>query len=241
MRYTLQTLTLLLVAFSTVNLFAQNVLEYRASYTASANGIRATASRELVKLPDNRYQLSNSLRAEFAGTSLAALQEESTFRFAQGLIQPLSYAYNLSGIAQESKSIGLNWDAKIAVSSEGLDSWTLQLLDNTQDPLSYQLALRIALLNEDDVRQLEIPVIDKDEIEIQRFRLLGEETLATKAGLLTCLKLERVNDEGESKSTLIWLAKDWNFLLAKIERNNGKGLTINLNLDSAEVDGVTVN
>ena len=221
-------LTALVFGLFTLALNAAELTEYSANYTASANGIKAKAVRSLQRDELGLYHLDNSLVAEFAGRELASLKESSSF-LIQGLaLQPQTYSYSLQGIGREAKSIRFDWNAQVAVSAEDLDSWMLPLQTNTQDPLSYQAALQLKLEN-NQRSELEWPIVNGDKIEIQTFKIEGEESLDTAAGLVECVRLIRVREDGAS-STTIWLAKNWAYLLTKIEQVNSSGITIVLEL-----------
>jgi hypothetical protein len=231
-------LTALVFGLFTLALNAAELTEYSANYTASANGIKAKAVRSLQRDELGLYHLDNSLVAEFAGRELASLKESSSF-LIQGLaLQPQTYSYSLQGIGREAKSIRFDWNAQVAVSAEDLDSWMLPLQTNTQDPLSYQAALQLKLEN-NQRSELEWPIVNGDKIEIQTFKIEGEESLDTAAGLVECVRLIRVREDGAS-STTIWLAKNWAYLLTKIEQVNSSGITIVLELESATVGGIAV-
>ncbi len=234
---TLASIATLLFSFYSSSLSAAELADYSARYTASANGLKASAIRTLALTSDGLYQLSNRLVAEFAGTELASLDESTVFAVTDSTLQPQSYSYVLRGLGRESKAIVFDWDASLASSSEDSDSWTLPLAANTQDPLSYQAALQM-MLAQDGPTEVAVPIIDGDKIDVQRFRIEGEEVLATPVGLLNCSRLVRVRDD-DAKSTTIWLAKDWNFLLVKIEQLSS-GVSIVLELESAVVDGEVV-
>jgi hypothetical protein len=139
-----QILSLLIAIFTLIMtassmLSAQSLTTFSSDYSASANGIKAKASRSLKRLNDGGYQFENTLTAEFAGATLATLIETSQFKLVGQSIIPEHYQYSLTGISNDSKVITFDWPALLAVSSEALKSWTVELLDNTQDPLSYQL------------------------------------------------------------------------------------------------------
>lgn len=228
-------LTVLLYTVFSATVSAAELTEYSATYTASANGLKANAKRSLYINSDGHYQLDNALVAEFAGTELASLNESSTFILQDSMLQPQSYNYRLSGLGREAKSIAFDWDAQVAVSAEDLESWVLQLQTDTQDPLSYQAALQL-LLTDSNLTDVSWPIINGDKIEIERYRIEGEEILETPVGPLNCMLLIRVRDDN-SKSTRIWLAKDRAFLLTKIEQINSSGVRIVLELESAIVNG----
>lgn len=223
--------------------YAQNtpLLEYVAQYEASANGLEATATRSLNRTDENSYRLSNSLEASIAGQALANLDQASEFIIDGGRIVPLNYSYQLSGVSRASHTIFFNWDAEVALSTEGDESWQLQLKEGVMDQLSYQVAIRQALMdNTEDETSFSFEIIDGDAIEIQEYRLVGEEITSTPLGELSTLKLEQVREASDERVTEIWLALEWDFLLTRIEQLNSSGLRISLELKSAKLDGNTV-
>ena len=217
------------------------LLEYVAEYEASANGLAATATRSLSKIDENSYRLSNSLQASLAGQTLASLVQASEFIIEGNRVVPLNYTYQLSGVSRASHAIFFNWDAEIALSTEDDESWQLPLRDGVMDQLSYQVALRQALIDNSDSEAIfSFDIIDGDAIEMQQYRLVGEEILSTPLGELNTLKLERVREASDQRASKIWLAVDWNFLLTRIEQLNNSGLRIVLELKSAELNGEIV-
>ena len=217
------------------------LLEYVAEYEASANGLAATATRSLSKIDENSYRLSNSLQASLAGQNLASLVQASEFIIEGNRVVPLNYTYQLSGVSRASHAIFFNWDAEIALSTDDDESWQLPLRDGVMDQLSYQVALRQALIDNSDSEAIfSFDIIDGDAIEMQQYRLVGEEILSTPLGELNTLKLERVREASDQRASKIWLAVDWNFLLTRIEQQNNSGLQIVLELKSAELNGEIV-
>jgi hypothetical protein len=215
-------------------LSAQSLTTFSSEYSASANGIKAKASRSLKRLDDGGYQFENTLTAEFAGTTLATLIESSQFKLVGQSIIPARYQYSLTGISDDSKVIAFDWPALLAVSSEALKSWTIELTNNTQDPLSYQLVLAQYLANHTG-SLFEIPIIDGADVEIQRFKIIAEEVLDSAIGRLDCVIVERIKDDDDKRTTTIWFAKDHSYLLAKLKQTTAGGLTISLELESAVI------
>ena len=223
--------------------YSQNtpLLEYVAEYEASANGLAASATRSLSKIDENSYRLSNSLKASIAGQTLATLDQASEVTIQGSRILPLNYSYQLSGISRASHAIFFNWDAEVALSTEDDESWQLPLKEGVMDQLSYQLAIRQALIDTtEDETTFSFEIVDGDAIEMQEYRLVGEEVISTPLGELSTLRLERVREASDERVTEIWLAQDWDFLLTRIEQLNNSGLRISLELKSAELGGNTV-
>ena len=68
---------------------------------------------------------------------------------------------------------------------------------------------------------------------------IGEEVLDTPLGKLNTVKLERIRSATSSRSTIIWLAPDWQFLVARIEQVDGS-LQMQLVLETADIGGAAV-
>jgi len=214
-------------------------LTYSAHYEASANRLSASATRTLSLLDNGHYELVNDLQATVLGQPIATLAQRSEFHYVDEAMKTDLYTYKLSGIKSDRRRMTFDWDAGIVESTADDETWELALQAQTFDPLSHQLALRQQLLAGNDT-DFEYAVVDGDEIEQQRYELLGEEILETPLGKLNTLKFERVRAAGSSRATIIWLAKDWNYLIARIEQVNGSGLAVTVDLEEAEIGGASV-
>jgi len=225
---------------------AQSITEtpatYVANYQASANGIRATAKRSLTKLDDVTYELANELQAVVLGQEIARLDQRSRFQYLDNMVATQNYSYTLSGISSDLRNINFDWKAGTALSVEDDESWTLNLEDQVYDPLSHQFMMSQQLLNDRSStysKSYEYKIVDGDEIETHLYEYIGAEILETPLGQLNTIKLERVRSTGSSRSTTIWLAPEWEFLVAKIEQTDGS-LQIVLELAEAQISGRTV-
>ena len=233
----------ILTTTAITSLHAQDVAEYSARYQASANGVSAIAQREFIKINDNSYRLQIRLLAEIAGQQLAKLEQTSEIAFINNSFQPLSYSYMLSGISTEAHAINYNWEAKLALSRRDEESWSIDLNGAVWDQLSHQFALRQIFVNkkaETNSGEHEFLLIDGDEVEIHRYTVIGEEILITTLGSLSTVRLERIQEDSETRKTSIWLAKDWGYLLARIEQINDSGLRIEFDLENAVLGGKQV-
>jgi len=72
--------------------------------------------------------------------------------------------------------------------------------------------------------------LSKGRLETFRFRILGEETLGTALGRMATVKVERVRETSNGKSTRIWLAKDRNYAPVLIQENNSNGDDVEMKL-----------
>lgn len=221
---------------------AQTIIPFTARYKASANGLTANATRSLTTLDDGVLLLSNELQATVLGQEIARLRQRSEFHVNGEQLISKNYTYQVSGITSDQRSIEFDWQSRTALSREDDEQWRVPLTLDAYDPLSHQFALSQTLrLHGIDPAGSETPgqfafdVVDGDKIETHLYQFLGEEVLQTPLGTVNSVKLERVRENSSSRSTLIWLAPDWDYLLARIEQVNGSGLQIKLELESATV------
>lgn len=222
------------------NVYSQALTEFSAYYVASTNGISGEAERHLIHQGDERYRLNVSLEAKVAGVNIGDLEQSSEFLLTQHGIQPQQYHYQVSGVSSDVESVSFNWDAGIALSAEEDESWTIELEGQVLDQMSYQQALAMAVQTDPTASSYEFKLVDGPVVEAHQFRHLGEENIETPLGPLRCVKLERVRESDSGRATTIWLAADWEHLLAKIEQRNPSGMQIELSLRMALVGGETV-
>lgn len=234
-------LTLVLLLFFSFPATAQTIVEFHALYSASANGISGHASRSLTENSSDGFQFSSELVAEVAGIEVARLKESSHLRIENGQIKPHRYQFEMSGLRDKYSQITFDWDSGIAVNSGSAVSTSAILTSGTQDPLSYQLQLQLSnALLVDTNETFELSIVDDDSIDTQTFAVVAQESISTQLGILDCIVVERVErarSEDDKKSTRIWFAKDYSHLMAKLEQITANGLRINLEIESAQING----
>ena len=207
---------------------------FTASYTADWKQlpISGSAERNLKALDNGRWEL------EFEASMLVAgLTEVSVFTLEKGTFLPLSYHFGRSGIGK-SKEINLDfdWQQKQVMGTHRDESVHLPLNRGLLDKSTYQLALQQDVA--DGMTSMTYQVVDGDEVETYDFRVLGEERVRTKAGLIDAIKVERVRDPTKSsRKTILWLAKDWNFLLVRLHQVEKDGKEYQIMLKQGEVAG----
>ncbi len=217
-----------------VSVNAQSPKEYSLQFQASANSISATANRSLARDSVDTFLLTNALEAKLGTQLIARIEQTATLQFTDTRIRPLSYSYLQTGLSQETQAVNYNWDAMLALSAEDDESWSIDLSSASYDQLSHQFALRQALFSGSN--DLSFAVIDEDEIENYRYRLIDKEIVATPLGNFNSTKVERIRDEDDDRTTVFWLADDWDYVLIRMEQRNS-GLTILLELNGGTLAG----
>jgi hypothetical protein len=213
---------------------SETLKPFSASYTADWKQVpvSGTAERSLKSQADGRWELSFE-----ASMLVASLTEVSTFKVDSDNLIPLTYRFKRSGLGS-SKEIehDFDWEQKQVLGSERGKPVRLAINRGVLDKSTYQQALQ------QDVAagktSMTYQVIDGDEIDVYDFRVLGEEVVRTKAGLIDAIKVERVRDPTQSqRKTVLWFAKDWNHLLVRLHQVEKDGKEYQIMLKKGSVDG----
>lgn len=208
---------------------------FRADYKAQFNDITVTATRSLTPLEGGEQLFS--FKAE---TWLATLLESSQFRWSEdSTLVPQKYHYQRSVFGKKRKAIlNFNWQKMTVVNNVQEHSWSMSIPLMVQDKLSYQLQLRSDLLN--NKSSLKYHIADGGHLKTYLFETMGEEVLNTPVGPLHTIKIKKVNAKGKRRTTYIWMAKNWDFLLVKLQQTERDGKTYSIHLLNAEIAGQQV-
>lgn len=209
--------------------------DFRAIYKAKFSGFSIEASRELHTLPNKQQQLSFR-----ASTWLAKLNETSRFSWGDlGQLIPRRYEYHRSGLGKPRDAVlDFDWARLKVVNNVQAKPWSMTIPELTLDKLSYQLQLRSDLLN--GKQSLQYDIADGGRLKTYLFEMVGEEMLQTRLGKLATVKIKKIRSTGKKRTTYIWMAKNWDYLLVKLQQTENNGKTYAIHLLSAEIDGETV-
>jgi hypothetical protein len=210
---------------------------FSASYTADWKQlpVSGTASRSLEATGNDQWKLSFE-----ASMLVASLTEQSILRFENAALLPQSYLYERSGLGKGKKiEHSFDWKDKQVVGSDRGNPVRLPLNRGMLDKSSYQLALQYDVAA--GKQSMSYQVVDGDEVETYDFRVLGEEVVRTKAGMVDAIKVERVRDPTQTtRKTVLWFAKDWNYLLVRLHQVETDGKEYQIMLKEGTVDGKPV-
>lgn len=228
---------MLALALFSLPALAAEPKSFSASYTADWKQVpvSGSAERSLQKLDDGRWQLVFK-----ASMLVAGLTEQSTFTVDGDALLPQSYKFERSGLGK-SKDVefDFDWSQKQVIGSDRGNPVRFPLNRGMQDKSTYQLALQHDVAAGE--KSMSYQVVDGDEIETYDFRVLGEEVVRTAAGLIDAIKVERVRDPTQSsRKTILWFAKDWDYLLVRLHQVEKDGKEYQIMLKSGTVDGKNV-
>lgn len=228
---------LMLLALFTLPLQAAELQPFSASYTADWKQvpISGTAGRSLKPLDNGRWELSFE-----AAMLVASLNETSTLRVENGALLPLTYRFERSGLGKSKEvELDFDWTEKQVLGSDRGEPVRQTLNRGLLDKSTYQLALQQDVA--DGKQSMSYQVIDGDDIETYDFRVLGSERVRTQAGLIDAIKVERVRDPTQSsRKTVLWFAKDWDYLLVRLHQVEKDGKEYQIMLKDGKVNGRTV-
>lgn len=208
---------------------------YEARYEARAMGMRTSAWRTLA-LNNNVFQLDHGLAVSVLGANLITVNERTEFHWQEQQAVPLQYHYKQSGVRKRDERVMFDWPTLSATMNRDGREQTQTLEAGYQDNLSFSAQMSADLLNKPELRApetiLSYQILDARRLEIQDYKVIGEERISTPAGELDTVKLERIRDSDSGRSTVIWLSTQHQFILAKLLQIESSGSEMALTLES---------
>ncbi|MEO8161382.1 MAG: DUF3108 domain-containing protein [Arenimonas sp.] len=208
---------------------------YTARYEVLRNGERLGEATVMLKsLADGRSEFSsNTVGSEgLAGLTSATVEEKSLLRWRNGAPETVSWNYRQK-VAWKTRERSLSVDAGArAIEHRDKDKrWSPPYQPGVLD----RSAVTVALMNDLGAGrsgELRYPVPDKDEIKSWLFRTGASEHLDTPFGTQRALRVERIRDSGDGRSTTLWLAQDRNFVPLRILQKEASGESIDMRITS---------
>lgn len=193
-------------------------------YTSTALGFKVTVTHELKENDDG----TNTMRFN-AKSWFASVDEVSHLRVDESMTQviPLHYKYQRRVMGKDRDAeLTFNWDKKTVTNNVQNTSWNMDIAQQVQDKLSYQLQLQLDLINGKE--KLVYQIADGGRLKEYGFEIEGEEMLETPLGTVKTVKVKR-SREKDDRVTYAWLAKDWDYLLVRLQQEeDGDAHTIYL-------------
>ncbi|MCY1409524.1 hypothetical protein D3C76_760750 [compost metagenome] len=225
------------VALLALPVHAADLKPFSASYTADWKQLpmSGTAERSLKETGNGVWTLSFK-----ASMMIASLSEVSTLSVDKDVLLPKTYNFERGGLGKAKKvDLDFDWSSKMITGTDRGDPVKLPLNRGILDKSTYQLALQHDVAA--GKKSMSYQVVDGDEVDTYDFRVLGTEMVETKAGKVEATKVERVRDPTQSKRiTVLWFAKDWDYLLVRLQQVETDGKEYNIMLLDGSVDGKAV-
>lgn len=207
---------------------------YSTVYNTTARGLSIKLHRELSIDRGGHCTLTSE-----GSLLVVGLSEISTFRVADGRVQPHSYIYQGTGLINRRREVHFTPGSSV-IRSLYKDEWyALPNVGHTLDRMSQQEQMRLNLLQHaSEPREMDFTVADGRKVKDYTLALIGSERLQTPMGEIDTLQYERLRENDERLSQL-WVAPDWDYLVVKTLHIED-GRSVEANLISAEIDGTPV-
>jgi hypothetical protein len=186
---------------------------YAVSYDTEYNGVSIDNLRELVMDAPGVYSIKGKMSLWFIEISEYSRFETTNHPY----VRPLEYSYLRHGLSG-SKDLHLlfDWHKDMVKNNIKGDNWTLAVEPKMQDMLSHQIQFRLDLICDKTPRMAyDYWIAKKKRVRHYIYDFMGEETISTPLGRLNTLHFKKQDKDGERK-TLVWLAKDWDYLIVKL-------------------------
>ncbi|CAA0096503.1 DUF3108 domain-containing protein [Zhongshania aliphaticivorans] len=211
---------------------SDEILPYQAEYKISSDSLSTNATRTLSK-KGNNWQLSQHAKLMFVKVNEESLIESTAYG-----LRPLRYEYSNNMSSKQDQIINFDWTTHSASDKKYRKPWSSEISDDTFDQLGAQLKMREMMINNRLNDEISLSVVNRGKHKTYTVKQLDEETIDSAVGKLRTVKLLR-SRPGSSSETTIWLAKDWNYLIVKLEQREDDEV-YSLELLKATLDGKTV-
>jgi hypothetical protein len=205
---------------------------YTATYEVRRNGDRlGTATVSFRQLPNGRFELlSDTVGSEgLAAIAGVTVNERSILRWNA---QPETVAYSYrQKMAWKSRERGLQVDAGAGtIASRDKDrSYSLRYEPGVLDRNAVVVAL-MADLAEGKTGDLRYRIPDKDALETYVYRTGGSEQVQTAMGAQRALRVERIRESSNGRSTTLWLGEQRNYVPLRMLQREPDGETIEMKI-----------
>lgn len=214
---------------------AEPVFEpHEASYSVSRNG--STVGRvdvELTRREDGlwHYRFESEATAWYVRMLGISATESAWFQWFDDAILPLTYHHvSREPGADRFWQHRYDWNERVTETRTHLGELQIALTDDIVDPLTLRLAAAQRIAGQaPDFETFELPVIERDEIELQQYRFLREESLEVDGRCFDTAVFKRFRKPGSSRNYTAWHAESLDWVPVRIaHEDDGKTITLTL-------------
>lgn len=207
---------------------------FTANYVVLRNGKDlGTATIKLADIGSGRWELSTHT----VGTGIAAIagveiNERSLIRWNEGKPETIDYSFSQkAGWKDKQRRITVNAKNKTIVSEDKEKTYNLKYQSGVLDRHAITIAI-MQDLSQGKLGDLTYPVADREELDTQLYRIVGNEKMDTTLGSFKSVKVQRIRENANGKATTLWLASDKQFIPLRIEQKESNGDTIEMRITS---------
>jgi len=208
---------------------------YTARYEVLRNGDRlGEATVTFAALPNGRYDFATRTRGSggLAAVLGVSIDERSILRWNAG--RPETVAYTLAqkiGWKDKSRSLKVDAAAGTVTSTDKGQSTAMPYRAGVLDRHAVSIAL-MQDLAAGHQGELEYAVAEKREVGMQRYRTAGAAQVDTPMGAMDAIRVERVRESGDGRSTQFWLSGRHGFVPVRMLQKEPDGETIEMRIVS---------
>ncbi len=209
---------IVLPAHASITATDDGLKAYKANYKTRFAGFTFTTERSLQKNDEGDCVLSNRASILFLG-----FKEQAVFACSGAEVHPYRYDYTNTVKARKNVSMVYDWGQNKVLTTKGDKSYTVPLPADGVDALSLQAQVRLDVkANPDNFTQKTYAVVTAKRVKHFVVENLGEQTIGTPAGTFNAIKLRQSSADDEDE-TLLWLAKDHDYFLVRVENSDADG------------------
>jgi hypothetical protein len=201
---------------------------YHLKYEASYRGFNAEATRSFAPYANNQFRMNSFTELTLFGRSIVSIRELSTFDVPEDRLRPLSYSFTQEGIGSRTRRLHFENESAqvVATVNDKVTSLALQgpVLDEQNALLHLRGQVRLG------VTDIRFTVVDRDKLEENRYQVSGNDRIETSRGVFNTVRVERIRSVESKRSTTLWLAPDWGYIVVKLVQTDPDNQTLELTL-----------
>ena len=206
---------------------------FELNYKADFNGMQIKAVHRLTQLTKGQF------KEYFEAKGLLGKVTETEFfditSDEQIIPKENTYRRSLIGTKRTEKQ-QYDWSKNIVTYIKGNKTDQIPLKSGYLDSMSHKQQLRRDMVAGKDV--LTYAVISRGKLKQYTYQVISDEVLSTPVGPLDTRLIKRTSDDG-TKTTKVWLAKDWDFIMIRLERSD-KGDTQKMYFTGGQLGNETI-
>jgi hypothetical protein len=207
---------------------------YSAQYEVRRNGDRlGTATVNFHRLDNGRYELvSDTVGSEgLAAIAGVSVNERSIIRW-DAVPETVAYDFRQKlGWKSKTRSLQVDSAARRISGTDKDQSFSPAYEPGVLDRHAVVVALMSDLAG-GRTGDLQYRIPDKEGVDTWTYRTAGSEQLQTPMGAQRALRVERIRESGNGRSTTLWLGAEHNYVPLRILQREPGGETIEMRITS---------
>lgn len=208
---------------------------YTAQYEVRRNGERlGSATVTFRALANGRYELTSSTVGSegLAAIAGAAIDERSILGWSGKQLETVDYSYRQK-VAWKTRERAIKVDASSArIDSRDKDRhFSLPYQAGVLDRNAVTVAL-VHDLSSGRTGDLRYLVPNRDRLEAHVYRVANPARIDTALGRQRVVRVDRIRESADGRSTTLWLGQDQNFVPLRIEQKEPDGESIEMRIIS---------